>query len=37
MVEARDVTMASRLNVNTVMAVISVLLAAAIVYAAFHK
>ena len=36
-VEARDVTTASRLNVNTVMAVISVLIAAAIVYAAFHK
>ena len=36
-VEARDVTTASRLNVNTVMAVISVLIAAAIVYATFHK
>jgi hypothetical protein len=36
-VEARDVTTASRLNINTVMAVISVLFAAAIVYAAFHK
>jgi hypothetical protein len=36
-VESRDVTTASRLNVNTVLAVISVLIAAAIVYAAFHK
>jgi hypothetical protein len=36
-VEARDVTTSARLNVNIVMAVISVLLAAAIVYAAFHK
>jgi hypothetical protein len=36
-VEARGVTTVSRLNANTVMAVISVLLAAAIVYAAFHK
>jgi hypothetical protein len=36
-VEARDVTTASRLNINTVMTVISVLLAAAIVYATFHK
>ena len=36
-VETRDTSAATRLNVNTVMAVISVLLAAAIVYAAFHK
>jgi hypothetical protein len=36
-VESREVNTAARLNVNMVMAVISVLLAAAIVYAAFHK
>jgi hypothetical protein len=36
-VEARDVSTATRLNVNAVLAAISVLLAAAIVYATFHK
>jgi hypothetical protein len=36
-VETRDVNTAKTLNVNTLMAVFSVVLAAAIVYAAFHK
>lgn len=36
-IETRDVNTAKTLNVNTVMAVMSVLLAAAIVYATFHK
>ena len=36
-VETRDVNTSKTLNVNTLMAVISVVLAAAIVYAAFHK
>lgn len=36
-VETRDTSAAARLNVNTLMAVVSVLLAAAIVYATFHK
>ncbi len=36
-VDARDVNTTKTLNVNTVLAVISVLLAAAIVYATFHK
>ncbi len=35
-VESREVTTASRRNGNTVMAVLSVLIAAAIVYATFH-
>jgi hypothetical protein len=36
-VETRDTSAAKTMNLNAVMAVISVLLAAAIVYAAFHK
>jgi hypothetical protein len=36
-VETRDVNSATRLNVNAVMAVISVLLAALVLYATFHK
>jgi hypothetical protein len=36
-VETRDTSAAKTMNVNTLMTVISVLLAAAIVYATFHK
>ena len=36
-VETRDTNSATRLNVNAVMAVFSVLLAVLVLYAAYHK